>query len=210
MVPHFFWAKVTDNADPDGLHRVKVTKEGEEENVTDWISVLTPYGSSDTGLSILPDVDDQVLVVSLNTMGSQSAVIGTAWSNEASPPETGENAEADLNGNGENSLKFFKSRSGNQIIFDDTEGAEKVQLISADSKSRFEFSAADELTSLKTENDLTIGSKGAISIQAEEVTIESKKQVNISADEYQIDAKKGLSMTTDKDFSIKGSGVSLN
>jgi uncharacterized protein involved in type VI secretion and phage assembly len=210
MVPHFYWAKLTDNADPDGLHRVKVTKEGENESVTDWIPVLTPYGSSDTGLSFLPDVDDQVLVVTLNAMDNQSAVIGTVWSNDASPPETGENTEADLNENGDNALKFFKSRSGNQLIFDDTEDSEKIQLISADDKSRFEFNVADELTSLITENDLTIGSKGAISVQAEEIKITSEKQANISAEEYQIDAKKGLDMTTDKDFSIKGSGVSLN
>jgi uncharacterized protein involved in type VI secretion and phage assembly len=210
MVPHFYWAKLTDNADPDGLNRVKVTKEGENESVTDWIPVLTPYGSADTGLSFLPDVNDQVLVVSLNTVGSQSAVVGAVWSNEVSPPQTGENTEADLNENGENTLKFFKSRSGNQLIFDDNEDSEKVQMISSDGKSRFEFSVADELTSLITENDLTLDSKGAISIQAEEITITSEKQVNIAADEYQIDAKKGLKMTTDKDLIIKGSGVSLN
>lgn len=211
MVPHFYWAKVTDNADPDGLHRVKAAREGEEEEaVTDWIPVLTPYGSSDTGLSFLPDIDDQVLVVSLDAMDARKVVIGTIWSNEVSPPETGENADADLNSDGNNSLRFFKSRSGSQLIFDDTDGAEKIQLITADSKSRFEFSAEDELVSLSTEIDLTISSKGALSIQAEEVAITSDKQVNISAEEYQIDAKDGLEINTDKDMTIKGSGISLN
>ncbi len=210
MVQHFYWAIVTDNSDPDGLNRVRVTKLGEEESVTEWIPVLTPFGSSDTGLSFLPDVDDQVLVVFLGTANVKKAVIGASWSNNTAPPKTEENSDADLNSNGENSLRFFRSKSGNKLIFDDTEGSEKIQIISSDNKSRIEFSVADELVSLTTENDLTIGAKGAISIQAEEITIDSKKAMNISAEEYQINAKKGLDMTTDKDMTIKGSGISLN
>jgi hypothetical protein len=44
MFPHFFWGKVTDNVDPDGLNRVRVSKLAEEESVTDWVSVITPHG----------------------------------------------------------------------------------------------------------------------------------------------------------------------
>jgi len=210
MFTNFYWAKVTDNADPDGLHRVKVSKEGEEESVADWISVLTPYGSADAGLSFLPDIDDQVLVASLGDSDIRKVVIGSVWSNEAPPPKTGENTSADLNGDGKNSLRFFKSRSGNLLIFDDTEGAEKIQLISADGESRLELNTADELISLNTSKDITISAKGAISIQAEEIDITSDKQLNISADEFQLNAKKGLNITADKDMTVKGSGISLN
>jgi len=210
MFSHFYWARVTDNVDPDGLQRVKVAKNGEDDGISGWVPVLTPYGGNDVGLSFLPDVDDQVLVVSLGEGSIRNAVIGSAWTNEVSPPKTGENSSADLNSDGENSLKFFKSKSGNQIIFDDTEGAEKIQFISTGGKSRFEFNVAEELLSISTEHDLSIGAKGAISIQAEEISINSKKQTDISTDEYQVDAKKGLNINTDKDLTIKGSGVSLN
>jgi phage baseplate assembly protein gpV len=210
MFANYYWAKVTDNADPDKLNRVKVVKKGEDESVADWIPVLTPYGSSDVGLSFLPDVDAQVLVVSLGPTDAQKAVIGSVWSNDAPPPESGENSSADFNDDGENSLKFFKSRAGNMLIFDDTKDAEKLQLIFAKNKSRLEFSEADELISLDTEQDIIIGAKGVVSIKAEEVEITSEKQVNISADEYQVSAKKDLEIKTDKDMSVKGSGISLN
>jgi len=210
MVPRVYWARVTDNADPDGLNRVKIAKKGEEESGTDWVPILTPYGSDDMGLNFLPDVDAQVLVIALDAAGVEKAVIGSSWSNEAGPPETGENSGADLNSDGENSLKFFRSRSGNQLIFDDTDGAEKMQMITADSKSRLEFSVADELVCLDTEHDITLSAKGAVSIQAEEVALASDKQLDIKAEEYQIAAKKGLDMDTDKEMGIKGSGISLN
>ena len=210
MFPNFYWAKVTDNADPDKLHRVRVAKQGEEENVADWIPVLTPNGGADTGLSFLPDVDDQVLVVSMGVMDGQKAVIGAVWSNDAPPPESGENSAADFNDDGKNSLKFFKSRAGSMFIFDDTKDAEKIQLISAGKKSRLEFNEPDELVSLDTEQDINIGAKGVVSIKAEEISISSEKQMDISAEEYQVSAKKGLDINSDKDIGIKGSGVSLN
>jgi len=210
MFPNFYWAKVTDNADPDKLHRVRVAKKGEDESVADWIPVLTPYGSSDAGLSFLPDVDDQVLVISMGVMDGQKAVLGSIWSNEVSPPETGENSDADFNDDGENSLKFFKSRAGSMLIFDDTKGSEKMQLISSGKKSRLEFSEADELVSLSTDKDLNIGAKSAVLIKAEEVSITSKKEMNITVEEYQLNAKKGLDINCDKDIGIKGSGISLN
>jgi len=210
MFPNFYWAKVTDNADPDKLNRVKVAKKGEEENVAEWIPFLTPYGGSDTGLSFLPDVDDQVLVISVGIKDGQKVVIGSVWSNEMSPPESEENSAADFNDDGENSLKFIKSRAGGMLIFDDTKDAEKIQLISAGKKSRFEINEPDELVALNTEHDINITAKGAVSIKAEEISVTSEKQMNISADEYQLDAKKGLDIKSDKDITIKGSGISLN
>jgi uncharacterized protein involved in type VI secretion and phage assembly len=210
MFPHFFWGKVTDNVDPDGLNRVRVSRIAEEESVTDWVPVVTSYAGNDAGLSLLPDVDDQVLVVSLDDSDVRKAVIGGIWSNKAAPPQTGENADADLNQDGKNSLKFIKSRAANMVIFDDSEGAEKIQIISSDRKSRLELSVADELFSLNTEHDLTVGAKGAISFQAEEFSLTTKKQFNIETDEYQISAKKAMNITADKDMGIKGSEIALN
>jgi uncharacterized protein involved in type VI secretion and phage assembly len=210
MFPNFYWAKVTDNADPDRLNRVRVAKKGEEENVADWIPVLTPYGSDDTGLSFLPDVDDQVLVVSMGIKDGQKVVIGSIWSNDAPPPESGENSAADFNDDGENSLKFIKSRAGNMLIFDDTKDAEKMQMISSGKKSRLEFNEPEEFVSLNTEQDINIGAKHTFSIKADEISITGEKQMDISAEEYQLDAKKGLDINCDKDISIKGSGISLN
>jgi hypothetical protein len=96
------------------------------------------------------------------------------------------------------------------VIFDDSEGAEKVQLISYDGSSRLELSLPDELFTLDTEKDLSISAKGAITIQAGEIDVTSEKQVNVSGEEYQISAKKELDITSDKDLIIKGSGIALN
>ena len=136
--------------------------------------------------------------------------MGSIWSNEVKPPETEENSDADLNSDGNNSLHFIKSRAGNLIILDDTDSKEKIQFISADKKSRFEFSAEDELINIETENDIQIHAEKSLTIEAEEIEIKSSKQMNISVDEFQTKVSKDLSIESDKDITLKGSGIALN
>lgn len=210
MFSQFYFATVTDNKDPDSLHRVRVTKLGEEDAVTEWVPVVTQYSGNAAGLSSLPDVDEEVLVVALDPSGARKAVIGSVWSTASAPPETGENGDADLNADGKNALHFIKSKAGSMLILDDSEGKEKIQIIAPDGKARIEFSVADELVTLDTENDVTIGAKGNITIQAEEISITSKKAMSLTGEEIAVAAKKKLDITADQDITIKGSGIALN
>lgn len=210
MFTKYFYGKVTDNQDPDSLNRVKVTILGEKETVSNWLPVIMPFAGPDNGVSILPEVDDMVMVVAMDGGNNKKAVIGPTWFSGGEPPVTDENTGADLNQDGNNNLKFFKSRSGNMVILDDTDGEEKIQIISSDGKSRFEFLNADEIVNLETELDLTIGAKGVVSIQAEEIDITSDKQINLSGEEVQVSAKKAMDIKADKDITIKGSGIALN
>ena len=210
MIHYTYWATVVENVDPDGLNRVRVSWKGEDDYVTEWVSVVTPYGGHDIGVSFLPNIDDQVLVAAFDPYNSQKVVIGSIWSNAAAPPRTGENTAADLNEDGKNSLRHIKSKSGNQLIFDDTEGAEKIQIITADGKSRVEFKADSELLSLKTAHDITMRSNGTVSIKAEEVEISSSGDVNISSDTFQIDAEGSYENNASNGVDIEGSGIALN
>lgn len=210
MAKKIFLAKVSDNQDPDNLHRVKITYNHQGEAVSSWIPVLSCAAGNSNGFYSLPDIDEQVLVASVNDSDTSFCVLGSIWSESILPPETSENSDADLNKDGKNSLHFVKSKSGNMIILDDTESAEKIQIISADKKSRLEFSASDELITLDTENDLILSAKSNVSINAEEIELTASKQINISSEEFQIKASKDLSINSDKDITLKGSGIALN
>jgi uncharacterized protein involved in type VI secretion and phage assembly len=210
MFTKFFYGKVVDNKDPDLLNRVKVSILGEKESVSNWLPLISAFAGPDYGISILPEIDDMVLIIAMDGNNITKAVIGSAWFSGGEPPVTNENTDADLNQDGKNSLKFVKSKSGSMIIFDDSEDAEKIQIISSDGKSRFEFLNAEELINLETEHDITIGAKGMVSIQAEEIEIISEKQINLNGEEIQISAKKAMDIISDKEMSIKGSSVALN
>ncbi len=207
----FFFAKVCDNKDPDELNRVCVTILGEKgETVSNWIPVISLSTGADAGISMLPEVDDEVMIVSMTGDNSRMAVLGSSWFTDGNPPVTDENSDADLNADGKNSLKFLKSRSGNMIIFDDTEGAEKFQIITGDGKTRFEFDTAGEIGNLMSEQDVMIGAKGSLTLKAESISIQSEKSIEISGEAYTASAKKAADITADKDLTVKGSGIALN
>lgn len=205
-----FIAKVSDNKDPDNLHRVRITFNNEAEVVSAWVPVLSYSAGNDNGIYSLPDVDEQVLVASLDDSTRSFCVIGSIWSNNIKPPASEENSDADFNQDGKNALHFIKTRAGSKIILDDTDSKEKIQLISSDGKTRFEFSTEDKLVNLETDNDIQITAKKNLSINAEEIEIKSSKKMNISTEEFQTKVSKDLSINADKDITVKGSGIALN
>ncbi len=63
QTPYFYTGTVTDNQDEEGLNRVKVSAQLEGESMTFWLPYLSAAAGNGTGLSVLPDIDAQVLVL---------------------------------------------------------------------------------------------------------------------------------------------------
>ena len=208
---YFYIAKVTDNQDEDGLNRIKVTTQYKEEAVSYWLPYLSASAGNGVGFSSLPDIDDQVLVLAMGDSRETQIVIGSFWNENCPPPKTEENTDADLNGDGKNSLNFIKSKSGNMIILDDSEGKEKIQLIASGGETRIEFDLENELINMETDKDISVSAKGNISIQTEEdIEIKSKKSLNIETEDFTVKANKEINIEASKDMTIKGSGIALN
>lgn len=208
---YFYVAKVTDNQDPEKLNRVKVTVPLAEDSVSFWLPYLSAAAGNGTGFSSLPDIDDQVLVLAMGNERDRQIVLGSFWNAAFAPPETGENSDADLNGDGNNSLNFIKTKAGNMIIFDDTDGKEKIQLIASGGKSRIEIDNENELINMETDKDMAFSAKGAISIQAEEeISLSAKKAFNIESEDFGVKASKEVNIESSKDMTLKGSGIALN
>ena len=205
-----FLARVSDNKDPDGFNRIKITFTNENEVVSDWIPYLSSVTGDGTGVSCLPDIDDQVLVIALDMNQTKLVAVGAVWSEVAAPPETGENSDADLNQDGKNSLTFIKTKAENMLIFDDTDGKEKIQIIDSKTNSRIEFLAEDKKISFSTDEEIDIASKKDVCINAENMTFEAEKDFNVSCENYQVKASKEIKIEADKDMTLKGSGIALN
>lgn len=208
---YFYIAKVTDNKDEDGLNRIKITAKLKEEVVSFWVPYLSCAAGNGIGFSSLPDIDDQVLVLAFGTSRDRQIALGSFWNENSAPPETGENSDADLNSDGNNSLNFFKSRAENLFIFDDTDGKEKIQMILSGKKTRFELDNENELINIETDKDFSINAKGKISIETEEeINFKAKKAYNIECEDFALKASKDANLESTKDMSLKGSGIALN
>jgi uncharacterized protein involved in type VI secretion and phage assembly len=114
-------AVVTDIVDPDSLGRVEVrfpwlTTEGDRD-ARYWARLCSPYADDDQGLQIMPSVDSEVVVAFEAGNLRRPYVIGATWNGTTDLPRTPQSA---------NNLRVLRTRSGSEIEFDDTAGAEKI------------------------------------------------------------------------------------
>lgn len=209
--PGLLMGIVTDNQDPDELGRIKVSIDLLGETITtDWIPILNFYSSPEAGSYFLPDIDTKVIVSFIGKGVYNPIVLGGIWGSFQPPPVSEENSGADLNGDGENTLKFIRSRSGQRIIFDDTDGEEKIQIISKDAATRFEFLVADEMVNIESDKDITIKAGGKLSIEAEETTMTFEGGMSLEAAGLAVDASDALELKSGSGITVEGSAVKLN
>jgi uncharacterized protein involved in type VI secretion and phage assembly len=77
----------------------------------------------------LPEVGDEVLVYFENGDLNSPIVVGTLYNAKAAAPQSG--LPGDGNSDGQNNLRFFKSRTGHLLAFDDSNGQSAVHLKNA-------------------------------------------------------------------------------
>ena len=202
---------VSDNHDPDGLNRIRVHfpyLEGAQ--VSGWIPYQALMVGEETGIAALPEIGTVVTVNALDKYRTKMIATSVVYTEKHKPPKTEENGEADLNQDGNNSLRFIKSRSGYQIIFDDSDGKDKLQLVSPDQKTRIEIDTEGALVNVETDKDYGVEAKGEISLAAEKITVTAEKEFNVSGEAIQVKSTESLEITGDKEITVKGSSVSLN
>ncbi|SDE50166.1 Uncharacterized conserved protein, implicated in type VI secretion and phage assembly [Pricia antarctica] len=111
---------VLDNADPEGLGRVKVQFPWQLEisQSTPWIKTSTPYAGSGRGFYFVPEKGEEVLVGFEGGNPEKPYVIGGGFNASA------KSGFAD----GQNNIKAIRTRSGHTIELNDTEGGEMITI----------------------------------------------------------------------------------
>ncbi|MFB2971836.1 phage baseplate assembly protein V [Aerosakkonema sp. BLCC-F183] len=157
---------VTNNKDEEGLGRVKVKFPLLSEDYESyWARVVTPMTGKEWGIYFLPEVDDEVLVAFDRGDISSPYILGGLWNGKDKPPEP--------KSDGKNNRRIIKSRSGHQIVLDDTENAEKI-IICDSKKNQIAIDSKNNTISIEGEKDITIKAKGKISIESSEGDISIK------------------------------------
>lgn len=188
---------VTNNKDPDDLGRVKVKfpwlSDSDESN---WARVISPMAGKERGLFFLPEVDDEVLVVFEFGDINMPYVIGSLWNGKDKPPQT--------NSDGKNNMRIIKSRSGHLIKLDDTDGAEKIEIIDKSEKNKIVIDAKNEMISIVSNKDISISApNGKVTIEANDIEAKSNASTKI-------EASAGMDLKASGNMNVKGATVNLN
>jgi uncharacterized protein involved in type VI secretion and phage assembly len=166
---------VSKNKDEDGLGRVKVTfpwlSDSEEST---WARVACFMAGEKRGALFLPEVGDEVLVAFEQGDRNRPYVIGALWNGKDKPPKT--------NDDGKNNIRLIQSRSGHQIILDDTDGSEKIEIKDKTEKNAIVWDTASNTITISTDKDIALQApQGKISLDAQEVSIKSSANTTIEA-----------------------------
>jgi len=182
---------VTNNNDPDRLGRVKMRFPWLSASTeSHWARVATPMAGHGRGFYFLPEVDDEVLVLFERGDVRFPFVIGALWNGKDQAPAG--------NSDGKNALRVIKSRSGHLIRFDDSEDAQKIEIVDATSSNRIVIdTSTDTITIAAGKNIVLEAPNGDIRLDANQVLIAASKGADIKADTMTIAVQRRLALTGD-------------
>jgi uncharacterized protein involved in type VI secretion and phage assembly len=169
-------AVVSDNNDPEGIGRVKVTLPWAPDTAGDkydaWARIATLMAGDNRGSWFIPDTGDEVLVAFEGGDPRRPYVMGALWNGQDKPPES-------MDGGGKNFKKVIRSRNGVKITLDDKDGQEQFiaetpggqKLVLKDGPGAIELSDSNG-NSLKMEaSGITLTTSASLTINASTVTV---------------------------------------
>jgi uncharacterized protein involved in type VI secretion and phage assembly len=183
------------------MGRVRVTfpwrGEGDESY---WARVSSLMAGNDRGAFFLPEVDDEVLVAFEQGDINHPYVLGALWNGQDAPPET--------NSDGQNNIRKIKSRSGHEIVMDDTQAQEKVEIhTNAGHTILLDDSAGGEKIEI-------VDKAGSNSIKIDSVSnsinIESAMQLKIKAQMIEIEAGTTMTIKAGASLTLQGAVIQIN
>lgn len=165
---------VTDNQDPDAIGRVKVILPWSPDTGSDryeaWARIATLMAGKNRGTWLIPDVDDEVLVVFEAGDPRRPYVLGGLWNGKDNPPESIDSR---------NTKKVLRSRNGVKVTLDDSDGREQFlaetpggqKLTLKDGPGSIELADSNG-NSLKMEaSGITLNTSASLTINASTMTV---------------------------------------
>jgi uncharacterized protein involved in type VI secretion and phage assembly len=168
-------AVVKDLSDPEGLGRVRVTYPHLGDETSEYARLVSPMAGAERGMFFRPQPGDEVLVGFEFGDPRRPYIIGSVWSSADKPPP-GANDKPD-----ENNLRFFRSRSGQIIRFDDTPSNERIEIIDKDGARRVVVDSANNKIEVSCDQgDVDISApSGTVTISAMNISIKATGSVTI-------------------------------
>ncbi|PWV95675.1 hypothetical protein DFQ01_12518 [Paenibacillus cellulosilyticus] len=197
-------ALVTNNQDPEGLARVKLTYpwRGGSDGASDeshWARMAVPNGGKERGMYFLPEVGDEVLVAFEHGDINHPYVLGSLWNGKDKPPGS--------NDDGNNNKRIIKSRSGHEIVLDDTDGKENVTITSKDGQTIKLADGSDgPAVQITDANDNSIVIDG----KSNAITVTSTQKVVIKSSIIEMTADASMTLKSSGPLKIQGAIVQIN
>lgn len=185
-------AFVTDNHDPKGLGRIRVKfhwMNGSEKSP--WLRVTTPHAGGGKGMYFIPEVGEEVIVGFEGDSAIKPYIIGAVYHGKANNTYS----------NGGNDVKALQSRSGNKMVFHDTEGSvhlsdSKGNDIKMDGAGNINIKSSESIVLTCGSSSIAMKKDGTITINGKNITIKGEDTLNTET--------KAQTMKATQTYSLEG------
>jgi uncharacterized protein involved in type VI secretion and phage assembly len=203
-MPGLVEAIVVDNIDPERLGRVKVKFPSLPEMPESfWARLMTPMAGQKRGWMTIPEKEDEVLVAFLHGDVQHAVVLGGLYNGVDQPPYANED--------GQNNLRVFQSRSGHRLTFDDTPGAERVELILHNEEIRVIWDSAGKVLGVYSGKDIVIETQDTFSLKCTDFILDASNNIDIQAGNN-ANLKAGVATSVDggTNLTLKAAMLTIN
>jgi uncharacterized protein involved in type VI secretion and phage assembly len=176
-VPGLVVGIVSDLNDPQRLGRVRMTFPDLGGAQSDWARVVAPSAGKDRGAVFRPERGDEVMVAFERGDMRAPYVLGGVWSQPDPPPKDDGDPVA-------NNWRFIRSRSGHLLRFDDTPGAERVEISDKDGARTVVLDSANKkVTVTATTGDVEVSAgSGTVRLAATNIEVKATQSLLLHAD----------------------------
>ena len=167
--------KVTSTKDPQGLGRVQVKLQGYVSRIEiPWIRIVGSYASAGVGAVLLPETDDEVLVLKGDGENAEQMVcLGSVYNGKRKPPSD--------NADGENNFKQLKTRAGNTVTISDKSGEESITIATPNSALVVQLDQkSGQVTILAKDKVVVSCPSGEVRVECQNAKVAASAEVKIS------------------------------
>jgi uncharacterized protein involved in type VI secretion and phage assembly len=198
-------AIVVENKEGDGNpgYRVKVKYPYlNDEEKTHWARIAVPMAGPERGTYVLPEVEDQLLVVFEHGDIERPIVIGALWNKQQEPVEN--------NDSGKNNTKLIKSRAGHRIIFDDKEGSEKVTIVDKTKKNKIVLDSKNKVVKIESAGDIEVKAKTNVIMHSNALKVGTTETIKGSGQKVLTHAASSFGLKASDTLTVSGAQVKIN
>lgn len=182
-------AVVTNAKDPDKLGRVKVKIPWLGDDIqSDWLRVVTVGAGSKRGFFVLPEVNDEVLVVFEGGDVRRGYVLGGLYNGKDKPPGADH-----LGGDGRIDKRVIQTRSGHVLSLNDSNDASGIELVTKSGKLKVLLDDKQTVFKLDSGKDVVIDAQGQITIKSVgNMEIAATGDLKLSGNNVKVEAQTDL------------------
>ncbi|HEX4214929.1 MAG TPA: VgrG-related protein [Candidatus Dormibacteraeota bacterium] len=200
VIPGVVVGLVTNNADPDGMGRVKLKFPWLSDSYeSDWARMTQLAAGPDSGACFLPEVNDEVLVAFEFGDVRRPVVVG-GLHNGKDKPRLGDG----LFDNGSVKRRGLVSRRGHRVVLFDDPGKSGIALITSGGSIRVSLN--------ETTNQIHLYCQGKIVLEAQgDLTLSSQQNITLQAQsQLKLSGQAGASLNSSAEVEVKGGVVRIN